>query len=272
MSKLPYFKFYPQDFVVGTTFMSPQEVGGYIRLLCIEWENGFIPNHTPTLQRLTGCDGDAIETIIDKFSLIDGKLYNDRLEHERGDLSKRSQVNSDNAKLRWERNANAMQSHSERICETVCETVCENDAYQKSEVRSQNTEVKNHKSEVIKENTFADKSADCEEIKNIWNDFAKRNGLGEILKLTDKRKRSILARSNEKEFNFSLILEMITASGFLLGDNKSGWKIDFDFLFCSKENYLKVLEGKYSKGEQNDKRIGGIRISEINDLIANAPE
>ena len=142
MSKLPYFKFYPQDFLVGTSFMTPSEVGGYIRLLCTAWENGGIPRDSQVISRITGCDSAESLNILEKFEIVDDKYYNKRLESERNNLIDRSKVNSDNAKQRWERNANAMQSHSERICETVCE----NDAYQKSEVKrhSQKSEVKNN--------------------------------------------------------------------------------------------------------------------------------
>lgn len=77
-----------------------------------------------------------------------------------------------------------------------------------------------------------------------WNLFAKQNNLSEIIKLTDKRKSGITQRLLEKEFNFDKILEMIKKSDFLLG-LKTGWKVDFDFIFCSKNNYLKILESKY---------------------------
>ena len=177
MSKLPYFKFYPQDFLVGTSFMTPSEVGGYIRLLCTAWENGGIPRDSKVISRITGCDSAECLNILEKFEIVDDKFYNKRLESERNNLIDRSKVNSDNAKQRWERNANAMQSHSERICERICETVCESDAYQKSEVRSQKSEVKEKKiKKETKENTrgftppsFNQVSDYCKERKNNIN-------------------------------------------------------------------------------------------------------
>jgi len=40
-------------------------------------------------------------------------------------------------------------------------------------------------------------------------------------------------------------LKKIHISDGLRGGYKTGWKVDFDFVFCSKHNYLKILEGKY---------------------------
>jgi len=174
MSKLPYFKFYPQDFIVGTSFMTPSEVGGYIRLLCTEWENGGIPRNEKLISRITGCEQEECLNILKKFEVVEDKYYNKRLESERNDLIHKSIVNTNNAKLRWEQNANAMQPQCERISERICETVCENDAYQKSEVRSQNTEVKSYKSE-DKDNILSEKSDEINinEFDKFWNMYPK---------------------------------------------------------------------------------------------------
>ena len=138
MSKLPYFKFYPQDFLVGTSFMTPSEVGGYIRLLCVSWEKGGIPRDNKIVSRITGCDTEENLNILDKFIVIDDLFVNERLEEVRKELELFSNKQSDRAKKRWDatampRDATAMPS-------------------QKSEVISQNTEVN-------KENTCAEKSA-----------------------------------------------------------------------------------------------------------------
>lgn len=77
-----------------------------------------------------------------------------------------------------------------------------------------------------------------------WNDFAKQNNLSQVMKITDKRKSAILSRNAEPEFNLDAIFEQIKKSAFLLGETTS-WKVDFDFVFCSRNNYIKILEGKY---------------------------
>lgn len=77
-----------------------------------------------------------------------------------------------------------------------------------------------------------------------WNEFAKQNNLSQVMKITDKRKSAILSRNAEPEFNLDTIFEQIKKSAFLLGETTS-WKVDFDFVFCSRNNYIKILEGKY---------------------------
>lgn len=81
-----------------------------------------------------------------------------------------------------------------------------------------------------------------------WNNFAETSGLKKIIKLTELRKTGIKQRLKEKEFDLNLIFEKIKQSKFLLGDNNRNWKVDFDFIFCSKNKYLKILEGKYDDG------------------------
>ena len=83
-------------------------------------------------------------------------------------------------------------------------------------------------------------------IFNSWNVFAEKYGLAKILSITAKRKANIKNRLSEEFFSFEKILEKIKESDFLLGLDK-GWKVDFDFIFESRNNYLKILEGKYDK-------------------------
>ena len=86
----------------------------------------------------------------------------------------------------------------------------------------------------------------CEEIKNKWIKIACEYKLsGTQLKITDKRKRVI--NNLLKEYSLEEVIqsmEKIHTSGFLQGNNKTGWQIAFDW-FINKSNFLKVLEGNY---------------------------
>ena len=90
----------------------------------------------------------------------------------------------------------------------------------------------------------------CTSVLNQWNSFAKENNLPTILKLSETRKSGIANRFKEKEFNLEAIFQKIKQSKFLLGS--TGWKVDFDFVFCSANNYLKILEGKYNGDYKTD--------------------
>lgn len=84
MMKSPSFQFYVQDFLLGTQYLSAEEVGAYVRLLCHQWDNGFIENNDRNLKIITGISAKKLENILKKFSLSKGNIYkNARLEAER---------------------------------------------------------------------------------------------------------------------------------------------------------------------------------------------
>ena len=93
------------------------------------------------------------------------------------------------------------------------------------------------------------------DIRNIWNQFTEENGLAKIIKLSPGREKAVKARLKEKEFNIYKILDKIKESDFCKGKNNHSWKVDFDFVFCSANNYLKILEGKYDNrtGQRNSR-------------------
>lgn len=93
-------------------------------------------------------------------------------------------------------------------------------------------------------------------ILESWNTFAKSNGLSEIRQLSTRRINGINARQGEDGFDLQEIFNCIQDSPFLLGTNGHDWKADFDWVFCSPNNWLKIVEGKYKgekKQEQQDK-------------------
>jgi len=108
---------------------------------------------------------------------------------------------------------------------------------------------------------------------NAWNDFAERFGLGKIKALSDTRKANVRQRSQESEFNLKEILKSISESEFLKGSNPRGWKVDFDFVFASKNNYLKILENKYKTvyGKPTDAKAGRIarEVTAMEELLRN---
>lgn len=78
MAKDPAVLFYTSDFLTGTMTMTNEEIGMYIRLLCLQHQKG----------RLTEKDmlficNTYVEAVFDKFKKNgDGLYYNDRLEKE----------------------------------------------------------------------------------------------------------------------------------------------------------------------------------------------
>jgi len=78
MNQPPAFQFYVDNFIEGTSDMSPHEVGCYVRLLCHQWSRGQLPLSDPQkVRRVAG--GVVSNEVLGKFP--DGK--NQRLEKER---------------------------------------------------------------------------------------------------------------------------------------------------------------------------------------------
>lgn len=100
---------------------------------------------------------------------------------------------------------------------------------------------------------------------NRWNEFAREHGLSVVKLITEKRKRHLKTRLKEKEFNIDLILDKVRKSKFLLGLVHS-WRVDFDFIIKSKDNYIKILEGKYDDVNTGEGRYKNFD-NDINDLL-----
>jgi hypothetical protein len=89
---------------------------------------------------------------------------------------------------------------------------------------------------------------DCELILIEYNRLCPQAGLPKAL-LTDGRKKKLQARWKEPVFRESYATVFATAaeSKFLTGHNDRKWRADFGWLVENPENYVKVLEGKYSE-------------------------
>jgi hypothetical protein len=89
-----------------------------------------------------------------------------------------------------------------------------------------------------------------EQIAEMWNGFAEREGLTKITGITkgSTRQRHLRARMREKGFDFTKLLVTISKSPFLLGlagkEDKEPFLATFDWIICPS-NYQKIIEGNY---------------------------
>ena len=72
--KDPAVLFYTQDFLTGTMLMDDSQVGKYIRLLCLQQQNGGL-----TEKEMLRICGEYDEDIFKKFELVDGVYMNKRM-------------------------------------------------------------------------------------------------------------------------------------------------------------------------------------------------
>jgi hypothetical protein len=98
--------------------------------------------------------------------------------------------------------------------------------------------------------------AEASEIVSRWNTLATEFGLCTVQKLSPKRTKALNARKKDGMIErLEEVFSRIKASPFLQG-LKPGidWRADFDFVFCSTNNWLKILEGKYNDRTEENKR------------------
>jgi uncharacterized protein YdaU (DUF1376 family) len=82
MENSPAFQLYAQDFLTGIMYLTNDEVGMYIKMLCKQWTDGKIPKKR--LGFLTGKDWDSMtEELRNKFIDMGSYVVNQRLEDER---------------------------------------------------------------------------------------------------------------------------------------------------------------------------------------------
>ena len=91
-------------------------------------------------------------------------------------------------------------------------------------------------------------------INNIKEYYNSKNSFSKINKLTDSRKKKLLARLQEQgEENIIKAIDIASESDFLKGKNDRNWKMDFDWLIANDTNIVKVLEGKYCNKTKEEK-------------------
>lgn len=105
----PAFQFYVGDFMTGTITMSLAEVGAYSRLLCHQWDAGFVPgDDVAALARAMVCDRSEAEQVWPKIqhkfrAKRDGVWVNSRLEKERKKQAAFRKLQSEKGKLSAEK-------------------------------------------------------------------------------------------------------------------------------------------------------------------------
>lgn len=79
----------------------------------------------------------------------------------------------------------------------------------------------------------------------LWNEI-----VGDPRVTSCSKSRLSKAKVRLKELSIEdwrSVMEAISNTPFLRGDNDRGWRADFDWLITNDTNYVKVMEGKYSR-------------------------
>ena len=233
--KDPAVLFYTSDFITGTITMTDEQVGKYIRLLCLQHQKG----------RLTEKDMLFIcksydEDIFTKFDKNgDGRYFNQRMENEITKRSKYSESRANNRKNsnKIKKNTSFSSSHMINICKTYDEHM---------ENENENIIIDEFKE------GGAGETINFQNTIDYWNTNTK---FVKITEITNERKAAILflIKKHGKEA-LRTVIDNVSKSGYLNGKNDKGWKITFDWIL-KPANFLKILEGNYDNSYMKKREI-----------------
>ena len=77
---------------------------------------------------------------------------------------------------------------------------------------------------------------------DAWNIFAPSNNLSRVEQISAARRDKIRIRTREPAFDFFKILSSIRQNAFYRGESPGGWRVDFNHVIESEDNYLKIIE------------------------------
>jgi hypothetical protein len=129
MSKDPAVLFYTSDFLSGTFTMTNEQVGKYIRLLCLQHQKGKLSEK----DMLSICSAYDVD-IWDKFKIEDGAFINERMYNEAIRRQKFSESRRNNAKSpKNDSTSKAYAKHMET--ETETETITDTKTINKTKAK-----------------------------------------------------------------------------------------------------------------------------------------
>lgn len=188
--KDPAVLFYFQDFLVGTEFMSDDEVGKYIRILCHQADKGALTHQQ--LRRI--CGGEVPIDIMCKLRQdADGNYYQERMRMER---EKRISYSESRRKNR---------SKDENICKTY-------DKHMGNEDENINEDINEIESVIVLYHDL------CEKMPKVLKLQGKRKGF-----VNARIKEYGIEKVTE-------VLRKAGQSDFLNGKNDRAWKADFEWI------------------------------------------
>jgi uncharacterized protein YdaU (DUF1376 family) len=245
-----FYKFNIADYRKDTSGLQPEEHYIYRTLLdeCYLTELPLNPDIRELMRdlRLTSDQKDALEYVLNKyFELTDKGYINNRVNVVLSSIYAKSESARQSAKIRWdkyERNANAMRTHSERNANGMLPTnpLTHNPLTQEKDIPPAGA------------GSSKPKVSTCPYQKIVDLYHEKLPMLPKVVRITDKRKSHIRARWNGDADNmkfWSDYFDAVSRSKFLTGQaqptqGRPVFRADIDFLI-REDVMIKTQEGKY---------------------------
>lgn len=247
MSQRAWMPMYWADYLADTGHLSAAEHGAYLLLIAQYWRDGGpLPDDDTKLARLVRMRRDewaeARAILADFFTIEGGVWLHARIDEELSKaediIAKRREAGKAGASKRHGKcQANATQMDKQTAAPSPTPT------QETSSLRSEGERVSAPRElEVVPEPEDDPVPA----MVDAWNAMAADVGLPLVQKITKARRAKALQRLRDcggmDGWNYAV--ERIRGSPFLTGDNRSGWKADFDFAL-QESSFTKLMEGRY---------------------------
>lgn len=256
MSDMPWFKFYPADWLSGTRGLTATEAGVYITLIAMMYDHGKpLAMDEGRLARYCGATprqfASALERLISegKIMVLAAGLWNARVASELQDREEKSCKAKEAVAARENRKTKENQG---KAGSNDDQAMIEGSSI--SEVRSQKLEG------LSKDSPSAPPSpelpltskpalidlATAQEALDAYNAMAAKAGLAKAQRLTDTRRKQLAHRLKECGglSGWHMAMEQVAASAFLTGKVKH-WRADLDFILQAS-SFTKIMEGAYA--------------------------
>jgi len=248
--ELPYFQFEPAEYLTkDISFCSLEAQGLFINICSYYWQRNCELTREQVLRRLNYPD--ALNELISEgiIDLKEDKITIKFLDNQRNNAITKSEINAKNG---------AKGGRPKKPKETEIKA-------NKNPIESELKGIRKDKiieDEIKEDNTNANKLA--EGVVEYFNGVCVN--LPKVVKLTDKRKKHILARLKEhSKEDIKKVIDLTAESNFLNGKNTNGWTASFDWIM-DKSNFIKILENNYIN-KQNGKDRRQISVEDFNESI-----
>jgi uncharacterized protein YdaU (DUF1376 family) len=239
---IPYFRFYPADFMGGVRGLSAQEVGVYTMLLCRMYEeNGPIEYHVLRLATYCGMREKTFQAVAEKLialgkiELDGGMIFNDRAARE---ISNRSN-DLENAITAGKASAEKRQQKQSRKATPVQRPFNHTDT-------DTDTNTNNRDTNVSLALSAPEPASPLAEAVAIYNQTAEEVGWPRAQKITPARSQALKARLRDCGGieGWRIAMDKGKASDFLSGRATGSTPATFDWI-TKQANFTKMMEGNY---------------------------
>lgn len=221
-----------------TRHLSTIQHGAYLLLLMVAWRSRdcALPDDDRLLSRYTGLTlaqwRRMRPDILAFFDAENGQLIQQRLRDERDAVRRKRESQAANGRasaLKRNKRHSTKREPNSNGASTPLSLPLSTGSNEPIETTS-----------VVSENGLS-----VQEFVEAWNILADRHDLPKVVKLTEARRVKIKARLRENTVEeIKTAFAALDRSPFLHGENKNGWRADFDF-FLQPKSFTRLLEGTY---------------------------